>query len=104
MAEPRLLVVVLNYRTAEMTLRAAEAALREMDGLSAEMVIVDNESGDGSLETMHAGGRGTRLDLEWTGQGCGVRPQWRLRRRQQLWYQAAFVGRIDPGLRVLFEL
>lgn len=54
MAEPRLLVVVLNYRTAEMTLRAAEAALREMDGLSAEMVIVDNESGDGSLETMHA--------------------------------------------------
>ncbi|GGX48649.1 glycosyl transferase [Tateyamaria omphalii] len=63
MADPRLLVVVLNFRTPEMTLRAAEAALREMEGLSAEMVIVDNESGDGSLETMRteAEARG------WTG-------------------------------------
>lgn len=43
----RLLVIVLNFRTAQMTLRAAEAGLADMpDG--AEMVIVDNASGDGS--------------------------------------------------------
>lgn len=52
MSAPRILVVLLNYRTAGMTLRAAEAALRAMDGLSAELVIVDNASGDGSLEGM----------------------------------------------------
>jgi hypothetical protein len=55
MAEPRILVVLLNYRTADMTLRAAEAALAAMAGLRAELVIVDNDSGDGSLETMRAG-------------------------------------------------
>jgi hypothetical protein len=64
MAEPRILVVLLNYRTADMTLRAAEAALREMEGLSAEMVIVDNDSGDGSLEIMReaADARGWTAD------------------------------------------
>lgn len=51
---PRILVVSLNFRTAEMTLRSVEAALRGMDGLNAELVIVDNESGDGSFETMQA--------------------------------------------------
>lgn len=44
---PRLLVVVLNYRTPQMTLRAVEAALADMpDG--AELILVDNASGDGS--------------------------------------------------------
>jgi N-acetylglucosaminyl-diphospho-decaprenol L-rhamnosyltransferase len=47
MKAPSLLVVVLNYRTAPMTLRAAEAALADMPP-GAEMVIVDNASGDGS--------------------------------------------------------
>lgn len=65
MAEPRILVVLLNYRTADMTLRAAEAALRAMQGLRAEMVIVDNDSGDGSLETMRAGAEARG----WTGGG-----------------------------------
>lgn len=49
---PSLLVIVLNYRTAEMTLRAAEAALADMaqaeDAARSELVIVDNDSGDGS--------------------------------------------------------
>ncbi|WP_311201514.1 glycosyltransferase family 2 protein [Sulfitobacter sp. W002] len=45
---PRLLVIILNYRTAEMTLRAAEAALADMPQAHAELVIVDNDSGDGS--------------------------------------------------------
>jgi len=50
--EPTLLCIVLNYRTPELTLRAATAALREMQGMAAEVTIVDNDSGDGSFEMM----------------------------------------------------
>nr|WP_152467112.1 glycosyltransferase family 2 protein [Sulfitobacter sp. THAF37] len=48
MSDPRLLVVLLNYRTPQMTLRAAQAALADMPD-TAELVIVDNASGDGSV-------------------------------------------------------
>lgn len=48
------LTVILNWRSAEMTLRAAEAALHAMEGIAGALVIVDNESGDGSFETMAA--------------------------------------------------
>lgn len=44
------LTVILNWRTAEMTLRATETALRALDGISGGLVIVDNDSGDGSFE------------------------------------------------------
>jgi hypothetical protein len=46
------LTIILNYRTAEMTLRSAEAALQAMADLPGEIVIVDNDSGDGSYETL----------------------------------------------------
>ncbi|MBE9636031.1 glycosyltransferase family 2 protein [Salipiger mangrovisoli] len=49
---PRVLVLSLNYRTAEMTLRSAQAALRAMAGLDAELILIDNDSGDGSFEVM----------------------------------------------------
>lgn len=52
---PRLLTVILNWRTPEMTLRSAEAAAREMAGLNGRTVIVDNDSGDGSFEALTAG-------------------------------------------------
>ncbi|MEZ5714963.1 MAG: glycosyltransferase family 2 protein [Paracoccaceae bacterium] len=51
----RLLTILLNWRTPEMTLAAAEAALREMAGLDGELVIVDNDSGDGSFEALTEG-------------------------------------------------
>ncbi|SFL28366.1 glycosyltransferase [Shimia haliotis] len=51
---PRVLTVILNWRTPEMTLRAAEAAAREMQGIDGRIVIVDNDSGDGSFEKMQA--------------------------------------------------
>lgn len=54
MSGPRLLTVVLNYRTPEMTLQAVEAALREMEGIDGEIVVVDNDSQDGSFERMRA--------------------------------------------------
>lgn len=49
---PRLLTVILNWRTPEMTLQSAEAALRALDGIEGALVIVDNDSGDGSFEAM----------------------------------------------------
>lgn len=54
MTQPRLLVVLLNYRTAQMCMRAAEAAVTAMQGLDAELVIVDNDSGDGSFDELLA--------------------------------------------------
>ncbi len=47
-----LLTVILNWRTAEMTLRATEAALTAMEGIAGEITIVDNDSGDGSYEEL----------------------------------------------------
>jgi GT2 family glycosyltransferase len=70
---PRILVVLLNYRTAEMTARAADCAVAAMAELPAEMVIVDNDSGDGSFEALEAhvaarGWSGVRvLQSGWNG-------------------------------------
>lgn len=52
MSAPTVLTVILNYKTAEMTLRAIEAARIAMEGLPGEIVIVDNDSQDGSFETL----------------------------------------------------
>jgi N-acetylglucosaminyl-diphospho-decaprenol L-rhamnosyltransferase len=54
MSGPTVLTVLLNWRTAEMTLRAAESAERAMEGIAGGIVVVDNDSGDGSFETMSA--------------------------------------------------
>ena len=45
--DPRVLVIVLNYRTAEMTLRCVESALADLPP-KAELILIDNASGDGS--------------------------------------------------------
>lgn len=54
MAKPRILTVILNYRTPELTIQAAQAAVREMRALGGEVVIVDNASGDGSFDAIRA--------------------------------------------------
>lgn len=47
----KLLVVVINYRTPDLTLRAVEAALRELDAIpESGVVLVENDSRDGSYE------------------------------------------------------
>ncbi|MFN3824351.1 MAG: glycosyltransferase family 2 protein [Pseudorhodobacter sp.] len=48
------LTVILNWRTAPMTLRATGAARIAMDGLPGAITIVDNDSGDGSFEALVA--------------------------------------------------
>lgn len=52
------LTVILNWRTAAMTLKAAAAAVRAMEGVPGGIVIVDNASGDGSFEALVAGAAG----------------------------------------------
>ncbi|HWL55354.1 MAG TPA: glycosyltransferase family 2 protein [Paracoccus sp. (in: a-proteobacteria)] len=51
---PSVQVVVLNWRTPDMSLAAAEAALREIADLDGGVTIVDNGSDDGSHEKMQA--------------------------------------------------
>ncbi|MCB1330801.1 MAG: glycosyltransferase family 2 protein, partial [Maritimibacter sp.] len=51
---PKVLTVILNYRTAELAVEAAEGALREMADLAGEIVIVDNDSQDGSFEHLQS--------------------------------------------------
>ena len=48
----RVLTVILNWRTAEMTLEACAAAIAAMEGVEGAITIVDNMSGDGSFERM----------------------------------------------------
>ena len=48
------LTVILNWRTPAMTLQSCEAALRAMEGIAGAITIVDNDSGDGSFETISA--------------------------------------------------
>ena len=52
---PRLLIVTVNYRTAELCIGCMRSAVAEMANWpDAKMVVVDNDSGDGSLERMRA--------------------------------------------------
>jgi GT2 family glycosyltransferase len=51
-AGPALLTVIVNWRTADMTLAAAAAALAAMEGIEGAVTIVDNDSGDGSEEAL----------------------------------------------------
>lgn len=48
------LTVILNWRTPAMTLQSCEAALQAMQGIAGAITIVDNDSGDGSFETISA--------------------------------------------------
>ena len=51
---PHLLTVILNWRTPDMTLRSVAAALTALQGIEGALVVVDNDSGDGSFETLTA--------------------------------------------------
>lgn len=51
---PVLLTIILNYKTAQMTLRSTKAAIAAMAGIAGEILIVDNDSQDGSFEAIAA--------------------------------------------------
>lgn len=54
MSDPVLLTIILNYKTADMTLRSVEAAWKAMEGIAGEIIVVDNDSQDGSFEAIAA--------------------------------------------------
>ena len=49
-----LLTIILNWRTADMTLRSTQAALEGLRGIPGAVTIVDSDSGDGSFEKLSA--------------------------------------------------
>ncbi|CAM3211608.1 glycosyltransferase family 2 protein [Paracoccus nototheniae] len=53
-------VIILNWRSADMTLRAGACAVTAMQGIAGTVTLIDNASGDGSFETMsqHAARQG----------------------------------------------
>ncbi len=52
MPSPTLLTIILNYKTAPMSLRSTDAALVAMAGIAGEIIIVDNDSQDGSYQAL----------------------------------------------------
>lgn len=46
--------IILNWRSADMTLRALAHAIEGMAGLNGAITVVDNDSGDGSFEAISA--------------------------------------------------
>ena len=48
------LTVILNWRTADMTLGSVAAAETAMQGIAGGIAVVDNDSGDGSFEKLQA--------------------------------------------------
>lgn len=58
MGGPRVLCIILNWRTPEMSLKSCAAAQIAMQDIAGEIVMVDNDSGDGSYEKLQAGTKG----------------------------------------------
>lgn len=53
---PLVQVIILNFRTPDMTLRCVETALTAMEGIEGAITIVENGSGDDSLQRLQAEG------------------------------------------------
>lgn len=74
---PVLHVIILNFRTPDMTLRCVETALSEIEGLEGAITIVENGSGDDSLTRLQAEGKargwldGQRVALVDSGRNGG---------------------------------
>lgn len=54
MPDPTLLTIILNYRTPELALAAAAGARAATEDIPGGLIIVDNDSGDGSFERIAA--------------------------------------------------
>jgi GT2 family glycosyltransferase len=86
----KLLVIVINYRTPDLTLRAVEATLRELDGIPESAIeLVENDSRDGSFE---------RLSEEIAARGWGKRV-----RLSKSPYNGGFSYGVNRGVRPSLE-
>lgn len=48
----KVVVSIINYRTADMTIRCVDSVLDDLKGIDGHVVVVDNQSGDGSAEAI----------------------------------------------------
>ncbi|MFU1476982.1 glycosyltransferase family 2 protein [Roseovarius sp. C7] len=77
MQDPKVLTIILNYRTPELSLRSLDAAYGAMEGIAGEILVVDNCSGDGSCEVIAKGieargwAGGSRVRLAASGHNGG---------------------------------
>lgn len=71
----KLLVVIVNFRTAALTLQGLEHLIADMEGLDVAVTVVDNDSGDGSFESLReqvtARGWGDRVEVVASGKNGG---------------------------------
>lgn len=71
----QLLVVIVNFRTAALTLEGLGHLLEDARGLDVAVTVVDNDSGDGSLETIREQvterGWGDRVEVIPSGKNGG---------------------------------
>ena len=67
--------VTVNYKTADLTLRAVEAVLKDLEPLGGRAIVVDNDSQDGSYETLcqavEERGWGDRVEVFASGRNAG---------------------------------
>lgn len=71
MSRPTARVVLVNWRRADLTLRAAESILPQLRG-GDRLVVVDNASGDGSADVLRQAGLDVVETAENRGFGAGV--------------------------------
>ena len=64
MNDPKVLTIILNFRTPELTLKALKCALREMSGIAGEILVIDNASGDDSFDLLKSAILQTGLDKD----------------------------------------
>ena len=50
----RVLVSIINYKTADLTIQCVQSVLDDIEGQAVHVVVVDNASGDGSAEKIEA--------------------------------------------------
>jgi GT2 family glycosyltransferase len=58
-----MVVVIVSYHTRDLTVRAVTAARRASADLSAQVVVADNGSHDGTCEALRSAHRGARPEL-----------------------------------------
>ena len=48
--KPQLSIIIVNYKTPQMTLECIESIKAKTYGVRYEIIVIDNDSGDGSVE------------------------------------------------------
>lgn len=69
---PRLSVIIVNYNTRDMTLRCLEALYPCLDGVDAEVLLVDNASSDGSVSAIREAFPAVRITANEKNLGFGA--------------------------------